>query len=103
MNRVVRLGELLVRQGVLAIALLLPCSFSTAVLGQQQSVPDAPTPQKTDNLGNLSSGVTPGKGSQAPAPDSGSSNQAPPAAAAPAPPAAQDQVQETPPETNRTT
>jgi VWFA-related protein len=104
MNRVVRLGDLLVRQGVLAIALLLPCSFSTAVLAQQPSVPDAPTPQQTDNLGNLSTGVTPGKGAQAPAPDRSSSNQAPPpAATTTGPPAGQDQVQETPPETNRTT
>jgi hypothetical protein len=32
MNRVVRLGDLLVRQGVLGIVLLLPCLLS----GQQQ-------------------------------------------------------------------
>ena len=106
MNRVVRLGDLLVRQGVLAVALLLPCGFSTVVLGQQQSVPDAPTPQQPNNLGTLSSGVAPGKGAQAPAPDQ-SNTQAPPPAAAPAPStgpsAAQDEVQGTPPETNPTT
>jgi hypothetical protein len=48
MNRFVRLEELLVRQGVLAIALLLPLVLPSAVLGQQ--VPDAPTPQGPDSL-----------------------------------------------------
>ena len=57
MNRVVRLGDLLVRQGVLAIVLLLPCVLPAVLLGQQQkaqdqSVPDAPTPQEPDSLGN---------------------------------------------------
>jgi VWFA-related protein len=85
MNRVVRLGDLLVRQGVLAILLLLPC----VVLGQQQtpqgqSVPDAPTPQAPDNLGNLTSGVAPGKGSQDANPDQGTNTtQVPPATPGP--------------------
>src|SRR5260370_42285056 len=60
MNRFVRLEEFLVRQGVLAMVLLLPC----VVLGQQ--VPDAPTPQGPDSLSTITPGVTPGKGAQAP-------------------------------------
>jgi hypothetical protein len=66
MNRFVRLEDLLVRLGVLAIVLLLPCVLPSVVLGQQQSVPDAPTPQGPDSLSNITSGVTPGKGTQAP-------------------------------------
>ena len=77
MNRFVRLEDLLVRQGVLAIALLLPC----VVLGQQ--VPDAPTPQGPDSLGNITSGVTPGKGAQAPQDQSSTPTQPPPAALIP--------------------
>ena len=53
MNRFVRLEDLLVRQGVLAIVLLLPC----VVLSQQ--VPDAPTPQGPDSLSTITPGVTP--------------------------------------------
>ena len=65
MNRVVRLGDLLVRQGVLGIVLLLPCLLSgQQPKAQDQSVPDAPTPQQPDSLHNLTSGMTPGKGSQ---------------------------------------
>jgi len=64
MNRFVRLEDLLVRQGVLAIALLVPLVLPSAVLGQQ--VPDAPTPQGPDSLGNITLGVTPGKGTQPP-------------------------------------
>jgi len=63
LNRVVRLGDILVRLRVLAIMLLLPCLLS----GQQtkdQSVPDAPTPQPPESLGNLTTGVAPGKGTQ---------------------------------------
>ncbi len=86
MNRFVRLEDLLVRQGVLAIALLLPC----VVLGQQ--VPDAPTPQGPDSLGNITSGVTPGKGTQ---PPQDQNNTAPPATGGQ--PAGPDQVQQTPP------
>jgi VWFA-related protein len=103
MNRVVRLGDLLVRQGVLAVFLLL-CACSTMVLGQQQSVPDAPTPQQSDNLGNLSSGVTPGRGAQAPTPDQGANSASPTDTVQGAPPATggqpigQDQVQQKPPE-----
>ena len=74
--------------------------FSSVVLGQQQSVPDAPTPQQPDSLGNLSSGVTPGKGAQAPAQDQGTNTtQVPPSTTTPGPAPTQDQQpQETPPE-----
>jgi VWFA-related protein len=94
MNRVVRLGDLLVRQGVLGIVLLLPCLLS----GQQQkapdqSVPDAPTPQQPDSLSNLTSGMTPGKGSQETPQDTGTNTtQVPPATGTPGAP------QEQPPE-----
>jgi VWFA-related protein len=101
MNRVVRLGDLSVRQGVLAVVLL----FSSVVLGQQpnassSSVPDAPTPQQPDSLGNLSSGVSPGRGSQAPAQDQGTnSSQVPPATTTPGQVSSQDQQpQDTAPE-----
>src|ERR1700681_4582277 len=90
MNRFVRLEDLLVRQGILAIALLLPC----VVLGQQ--VPDAPTPQGPDSLGTITSGVTPGKGTQTPQDQNSKPPQAPPAARNQ--PAGQDQVQQAPPE-----
>ena len=74
MNQVVRLGDLLVRQGVLAIVLLVPCVLPSALMGQQQktqdqSVPDAPTPQGPDSLGKITSGMTPGKGTQETPPD----------------------------------
>src|SRR5271156_1077671 len=81
MNRVVRLGDVLVRLRVLAIVLLLPCLLS----GQQskpqdQGVPDAPTPQKPDSLGNLSTGVAPGKGTPQDTQDEGTNTtQVPPA------------------------
>jgi VWFA-related protein len=98
MNRVVRLGDLLVRQGILGIVLLLPCLLA----GQQQSVPDAPTPQQQkDSLGNLTQGVTPGKGSEETPQDGGTNttqvppNQAPPATGSQ--PSGQDQVQQQPP------
>src|ERR1700691_3063730 len=93
MNRVVRLGDVLVRLRVLAIVLLLPCLLA----GQQprpqdQGVPDAPTPQPPDSLGNLSSGVTPGKGTPAETPDAGTNTtQVPPTSGS-------DQVQGKPPE-----
>ena len=66
MNQVVRLGDRLVRQGVLAMVLFV---LSSGLWGQQQktqdqSVPDAPTPQEPDSLGKITSGMTPGKGSQ---------------------------------------
>jgi VWFA-related protein len=102
MNRVVRLGDLSVRQGVLGVVLL----FSSVVLGQQpnassSSVPDAPIPQQPDSLGSLSSGVTPGKGSQAPTQDQGTnSSQVPPDSTTPsqAPSSQDQQPQDTPPE-----
>jgi VWFA-related protein len=94
MNRFVRLEDLLVRQGVLAIALLLPCVVPSAVLGQQ--VPDAPTPQGPDSLGNITSGVTPGKGTQPPQDQNANPTQPPPAAGSR--PAGQDQVEQAPPE-----
>ena len=79
--------------------------FSSVVLGQQPntptpSVPDAPTPQQPDSLGDLSSGVTPGRGSQPPAQDQGTnSTQAPPASTTPGQASTQDQQpQETAPE-----
>ena len=90
MNRFVRLEELLVRQGVLAIAFLLPC----VALGQQ--VPDAPTPQAPDALGTITSGVTPGKGAQAPQDQNANPTQPSPAAGGQ--PAGQDQTQGAPPE-----
>ncbi len=82
MNRVVRLGDLLVRQGVLGIVLLLPCLLSgQQPKAQDQSVPDAPTPQQPDSLSNLTSGMTPGKGSEETPPDTGTNTtQVPPAA-----------------------
>jgi VWFA-related protein len=89
MNRFVRLEGLLVRLGVLAIALLLP----SVVLGQQ--VPDAPTPQGPDSLGNITSGMTPGKGAPAPQDQNANPDQAPPATGSQ--PAGQDQVQQAPP------
>jgi hypothetical protein len=82
MNQVVRLGDRVVRQGVLAIVLSMVCVSPCAVMGQQQGapVPDAPTPQQPDSLGKLTSGMTPGKGSQEPAPDQGTNTtQVPPA------------------------
>jgi hypothetical protein len=101
MNRVVRLGDLSVRQGVLAVVLL----FSSVVLGQQPntpgpSVPDAPTPQQPDSLGGLSSGVAPGKGSQAPAQDQGTNTtRCHPSTTTPGQGSSQDQQpQDTPPE-----
>jgi VWFA-related protein len=98
MNRVVRLGDLLVRQGVLGIVLLLPCVFGGQQLNaQNQSVPDAPTPQQQPgSLGNLKHGVTPGSGSQETPQDSGTNTtQVPPAAGSQ--PSGPDQVQQQPP------
>ena len=90
MNQVVRLGDRVVRQGVLAIVLSAVCVPSCVVMGQQQ-VPDAPTPQQPDSLGKLTSGMTPGKGAQEapadqgpnppPTPASGSQPASPPFAA----------------------
>jgi VWFA-related protein len=84
-----------VRSGVLAVMLALPFVLS----GQQQqnkqnqSVPDAPTPQTTDSLGDLASHVTPGEGAS---PDSSEDNtQQPPAAQAPQAPVGEPQ--KTPP------
>src|SRR5882724_1776741 len=92
MNRFVRLEDLLVRQGVLAIALLVPLVLPSAVLGQQ--VPDAPTPQGPDSLGNITLGVTPGKGTQPP--QEQKTNPTPPPPATGNQPAGQDQ--QSPPE-----
>ncbi len=89
MNRFVRLEDLLVRQGVLAMVLLLPC------VGLGQQVPDAPTPQGPDSLGSITSGVTPGKGAPAPQDQNTSPTQPPPATGSQ--PAGQDQEQQTPP------
>ena len=98
MNRVVRLGDLLVRQGVLGIVLLLPCVFGGQQLNaQSQTVPDAPTPQQQPgSLGNLKQGVTPGSGSQETPQDNGTNTtQVPPAAGSQ--PSGPDQVQQAPP------
>src|SRR5271156_144844 len=97
MNRVVRLGDLLVRQGVLGIVLLLPCLLSgQQQKAQNQSVPDAPTPQQPDSLGTLTQGVTPGKGSQETPQDGGTNPpRVPPATGSQTPGA--DQVQPQPP------
>lgn len=54
-------------------------------------MPDAPTPQQPDSLGNLTSGVTPGRGSNETKPDAGTNTTQ-------VPPAAQDEVQQTPPQ-----
>jgi VWFA-related protein len=82
MNRVVRLGEVLLRQRVLAIVLFVPCLLAgQQTKPQDQSVPDAPTPQQPDSLGNLTTGVTPGKGTPDVTPDEGTNTtQVPPAA-----------------------
>src|SRR5437763_9657181 len=94
MNRFVRLEDLLVRQGVLAIALLVSLVLPSAVLGQQ--VPDAPTPQAPDRLGNITSGVTPGKGTQPP--QEQKATPTPPAPPVGNQPQDQNQDQQTPPE-----
>src|SRR5580698_10554290 len=78
MNQVVRLGDRVVRQGVLAIVLSVVCVSPCAVMGQQ-GVPDAPTSQQPDSLGKLTSGMTPGKGTQEGPADQGP-NPTPPAA-----------------------
>ena len=92
MNRPSAWGMFLVRLRVLAIVLMLPC----LVAGQQpkaqdQGVPDAPTPQPPDSLGNLSSGVTPGKGTPDVTPDEGTNTTQ-------VPPSGSDQVQGKAPE-----
>ncbi len=97
MNRVVRLGDVLVRLRVLAFVFLFPCLLA----GQQpkpqdQGVPDAPTPQQPESLGNLTSGVAPGKGTPAVTPDEGTNSSQVPASGTQS--SAQDQVQPTPPE-----
>ena len=98
MNQVVRLGDRLVRQGVLALVLVV---LSSGLWGQQQktqdqSVPDAPTPQEPDSLGKITSGMTPGKGSQEGPPDQGTNTtQVPPSSGQPS---GQDQIQQKPPE-----
>jgi VWFA-related protein len=99
MNQVVRLGDRLVRQGVLAMVLIV---LSSGLWGQQQktqdqSVPDAPTPQEPDSLGRITSGMTPGKGAQDAPPDQGTNTtQVPPSSGSQ--PSGQDQIQQKPPE-----
>jgi VWFA-related protein len=90
MNRFVRLEGLLVRQGVLAMVVLLPC------LGLGQQVPDAPTPQGPDSLSTITTGVTPGKGTQAPQDQNSKPAQAPTGPGNQ--PADQDQFQQAPAE-----
>jgi VWFA-related protein len=91
MNQVFRRGGLLVRQGVLVGAWAL-CILSTGLWGQQQSVPDAPTPQQSDSLDKITSGMAPGKGASSSTQDTN-----PPAAAAPPSSAPPSDVQQTPP------
>ncbi len=82
------------RLGTLALMLAFPFLVS----GQQQqnqSVPDAPTPQTSNGLGGLASQVTPGEGSQ-PAQAGNGGNPAPQSTSSQPP--AQDTVQQTPPE-----
>ena len=57
-------------------------------------MPDAPTPQAPDSLGNLTTGVTPGRGTQETPPDTSSNSGQAPANGSPAP----APVQQTPPE-----
>jgi VWFA-related protein len=85
----------------LAIVLLVPCVLA----GQQQSttnqsVPDAPTPQQPDSLGNLTSGVTPGIGSNEPKSDSGTNSSQVPSdgSTGVGAPSADNQVQQEAPE-----
>jgi VWFA-related protein len=98
MNQVVRLGDRVVRQGVLAMVLFV---LSSGLWGQQQktqdqTVPDAPTPQEPDSLGKITSGMTPGKGAQE-SPDQGTNTtQVPPSSGSQ--PSGQDQIQQKPPE-----
>lgn len=97
MIRVVRLGVILVRQGVLAMVLCVPC----VIAGQQpksqdQTVPDTPTPQQPESLKSLSTGVTPGKGSIDPTLDTGAHTTEGPAAGGQL--TGQDQTQQTAPE-----
>jgi VWFA-related protein len=97
MKRVVHLGDLSVRQVVLAMVLLFPCVFVGQQQKPDQGVPDAPTPQQPDSLGNLTSGMTPGKGSQEISPDAGTNTtQVPPATGSQS--SSPDQLQQKPPE-----
>jgi VWFA-related protein len=77
--------------------LFVPCVLA----GQQQSttnqsVPDAPRPQQPDSLGNLTSGVTPGIGSNDTNPDPGTNSSQVPTGGTQ--PSGQDAVQQAPPE-----
>ncbi|HEV2276390.1 MAG TPA: VWA domain-containing protein [Acidobacteriaceae bacterium] len=64
------------RLGVLTFTLALP--FVLSGQQQNQSVPDAPTPQTTQSLGDLASHVTPGQGSAPPQETSQAPAAAPP-------------------------
>ena len=82
--------------------LLAPCVIAgQQQTSQQQSVPDAPTPQAPDSLGKLGSGVTPGIGSNETPPDAGTNTDQLPAADGSARQGqnqAQDQTQGAPPD-----
>ncbi len=86
----------------MGLALLLPGTLlhsgSAQQKSQNQSVPDAPTPQPSDNLKNLTTGVTPGEGSNEPKPDQGTNTTQVPATGASAPPQTDNQQQQTAPE-----
>jgi VWFA-related protein len=98
MNQVVRLGDRVVRQGVLAIVLSVVCVSPCVVMGQQQGaqVPDAPTPQQPDSLGKITSGMTPGKGAQEAPPDQGTNTTQVPSGAGSQPAAPDQQKPEVP-------
>ena len=103
MDRVVRLGDFLVRHRALGWALLLGGMSPATMLGRQQqqqsqTVPDAPTPQQSDDLRNLTSGVAPGKGSNEVPQDQGTNTTQEPPSSASTPPTGDTQVQQTAPE-----
>ena len=94
----------------MGLALLLPGmllhSGSAQQKSQNQTVPDAPTPQPSDDLKNLTTGVTPGQGSNEPktdpgagqAIDPGTNTTQVPATGASAPPQTDNQQQQTAPQ-----
>jgi len=79
--------------GCLGNRVVAAVGSASAGLGQQ--VPDAPTPQGPDSLGNITLGVTPGKGTQPP--QEQKTGPTPPPPATGSQPAGQDQDQQTPP------
>jgi VWFA-related protein len=80
----------------LAMVLLVPCVLAGQQQRTQESVPDAPTPQQPDSLGNLTTGVTPGIGASETQPDAGTNSSQVPTDGTQ--PSGQDAVQQAPPE-----